>query len=75
MPGEYRVVFTLAKPGYALVPEDQPKSADHLTGTSHLKLPRRSLSPHLESGETIPFYQELDLIKQPCEFELDNRAL
>jgi hypothetical protein len=65
MPGEYRVVFTLAKPDYALVPEDQPKSADHLTGTSHLRLPAPfAINATLESGETIP-----------CAFELNPAGL
>ena len=64
-PGDYRVIFTLAKPGYALVPEDQPKSADHLTGTSHLKLPGPfTIDATLESGEMIP-----------CSFELNQAGV
>jgi hypothetical protein len=52
--GNYRVIFTLAKPGYRLVPESEPKSADQLTGTSHLRLPGPiNIDATLESGETF----------------------
>ncbi len=42
-PGEYKVVLTLARPGYDLTAENRICSADQLTGTSHLQLRQNML--------------------------------
>jgi hypothetical protein len=55
----------LAKPGYPLVPEGQPKSADQLTGRSHLRLSGPiNIDVTLESGDTVR-----------CTFETNSAGL
>jgi SEC-C motif len=47
LPGRYKVVFTLCRPGLALNPERDFAAADHLVGTSHLAIARPALDTNI----------------------------
>ena len=54
-PGDYEVVFTLARPGYPLRPERSTGSGDRLNGNSHLGIPQEFQTDALCDGENFRF--------------------
>ena len=55
-PGDYEVVFTLARPGYPLRPERSTGSGDRLTGDSHLGIPDQFQTDAKCEGEHFQFH-------------------
>lgn len=60
-PGEYRVVFTLHRPGIPLRPEGKYAVAEHLQGDSHLAIAKPGHPhPDLPTGTHMRLFSEID---------------
>src|SRR5262249_34093393 len=59
-PGEYRVVFTLHRPGIPLQPEGDYAIAEHMQGDSHLAIAKPAHShPDLPAGTHARLFVEI----------------
>lgn len=60
-PGEYRVVFTLHRPGIPLRPEGDYVTAEHMQGDSHLAIAKPAHPhPDLPEGTHMRIFSEID---------------
>ena len=62
--GEYKVVFTLSRPGYPLQPERSFSAAENLKGDSHLAIAKPALK--------FPSEEEFDQIELECNTPVGN---
>jgi methylamine utilization protein MauJ len=57
LPGQYKAVFTLSRPGFSLLPENQHSFADQLQGDSHLAITKPAhTEPNNPDADRIRIY-------------------